>query len=306
MITEKLLTKRDFSWIDVEEPEDSDFERLNTEFNLPYLLVQDCLRPEHLPKYEESDEGHFLMLRSFDQDSGADDTSVQELTRKIALFITENRLITIHRVQLPCIEIVADKTLKKPEVSKTLHALIHQVILTVIRTYEAPIVKLQDLYDEFEHVVLGRSSENLSTTRIYHFRRQIFILKRILKQSNDALYRFKDFWVDDQSMLQDLRENIDQLYFQLDEVSDNFEHLFELHIALNEQKANEVMKILTVFSSILLPLNFIASFYGMNFTYLPGLDSPHALATITIVFLTIIVVAVWIFRKRGWFKTVKG
>lgn len=304
MITEKLLTKKEFTWIDVHEPQSEDFERLNTEFSLPYLLVQDCLRPEHLPKFEESEEGDFLMLRSFDTESRSDHTSVQDLTRKIALFITENRLITIHRVDLTCLETVAEKS-KKTDFPKTLHGLIHQVVLSILRTYEAPVMRLQDLYDDFEHEILAKKQEHLSTIRIYHFRRQMFILKRILKQTNDALSRSKDFWSEHPSMLQDLKENVDQLYFQLDEISDNFEHLFELHIALNEQRANEVMKILTVFSSILLPLNFIASFYGMNFEFLPGLHSQHALVVLSSVMLVTTILAVWFFRRRGWFRTAR-
>jgi len=304
MITEKLLTKKNFTWVDVQEPQPEDFERLNSEFSLPYLLAQDCLRPEHLPKYEESEAGHFLMMRSYDSESSHNDPSIQELTRKIALFITPDRLITIHRVDLACLEAVAEKN-KKTDLPKTLHSLIHQVIISVIRTYERPIVNLQELYDEFEHEILVKKNEHLSTIRIYHFRRQIFLLKRILKQTNDALYRFKDFWEEYPSMLQDLRENVDQLYFQIDEVSDNFEHLFQLHISLNDQRANDVMKILTVFSSILLPLNFIASFYGMNFHFLPGLQSKNALMILSIVMLIVTLTAVWFFRRRGWFNTAR-
>jgi magnesium transporter len=301
MITE-FLTKKDFSWVDVQEPETEDFERLNTDFALPYLLVQDCLRPEHLPKYEESEEGgHFLMMRSFDYDSHQNDTSVQELTRKIALFISNNRLVTIHRVELPYLTQVAEKT-KKSDYPKSLHALIHQVILAVIRTYDVPVLRLQDLYDGFEHEILAKKNEHLSTIRIYHFRRQTFILKRILKQTNDSLYRCKEFWEDHPSMLQDLRENVDQLYFQLEEVSVNFEHLFQLHVSLNDQRANDVMKILTVFSSILLPLNFIASFYGMNFDYLPGLHSQSSIIILSVLMLFITITAVWYFRRKGWFR----
>ncbi len=304
MITDKILSKKAFTWIDVQEPKNEDFERLNKEFSLPYLLVQDTLKPEHLPKYEETAAGHFFMMRSFDHDSGHDDTSIQELTRKIALFVTDNRLITIHRVELEFLDAVAEKASKNDAV-KNLHSLVHLVILSIIRTYEAPVNRLQDVYDGFENQVLAKKNEHLSTTRIYHFRRQIFLLKRILKQTNDALYRFRDFWAEHPSMLQDLRENVDQLYFQLDEVSDNFEHLFGLHVALNDQRANDVMKILTVFSSILLPLNFIASFYGMNFDHLPGLHSPHALVVLTVVMLATTILAVWFFRRKGWFKTAR-
>jgi magnesium transporter len=103
-------------------------------------------------------------------------------------------------------------------------------------------------------------------------------------------------------MLQDLRENIDQIYFQLDELSDNFEHLFQLHISLNDQRANDIMKVLTVFSSVLLPLNFIASFYGMNFEHIPGLHSTNALFLLIIVMILISVGSIWFFKRKGWFN----
>ncbi len=304
MITDNLLSDRSFSWFDVEEPRTEDFDTLSTKFNLPYLLVQDTLRPEHLPKYEFTEEGHFLMMRSYDLECGRDSTTVQELTRKIALFITPDRLVTIHRVELDYLNRVADKC-KKNEMPKTLQGLVHQVVLGIIRTYENPITNLQDMYDDFETDVLSKRCEHLDTTQIYQFRRQLFVIKRILKQTNDALYRSREFWDDYPSMLQDLKENIDQLYFQLDEISDNFVHLFELHIALNDQRANDVMKVLTVFSTILLPLNFIASFYGMNFTHLPGLNSPHAFVTLVVIMIIISVGAMVYFRRKGWFKTTR-
>lgn len=301
MITENLLTDRSFTWFDIQEPHSDDFERLNKEFNLPYLLVQDTLRPEHLPKYEFTEEGHFLMMRSFDPECGEDATTVQDLTRKIALYITKDQLMTIHRVALPYLLKVIDKC-QKSEMPRTIQGLVHMIVLGTIRSYEEPINNLQNLYDDFETDVLSKKL-GLDTTRIYRFRRQLFVIKRILKQTNDALYRSKEFWDDYPSMLQDLKENIDQLYFQLDEISDNFEHLFELHIALNDQRANEVMKVLTVFSTILLPLNFLASFYGMNFTRIPGLDSEQALNLVIVAMILISLGGIWFFRYKGWFKT---
>jgi magnesium transporter len=302
MITDNLLKDRDFGWFDVEEPREEDFGTLSDKFQLPFLLVQDTLRPEHLPKYELADEGHFLMMRSYDTECDSGATTVQELTRKIALYITPERLVTIHRVELPYLNKLIERSTKN-DVPKSLQGLVHQIILTIIRTYEEPVHSLQDLYDDFETDVLSRRTEQLDTARIYHFRRQLFVIKRILKQTNDALYRSKDFWDEYPSMLQDLKENIDQVYFQLDEISDNFEHLFELHIALNDQRANDVMKVLTVFSTILLPLNFLASFYGMNFTQLPGLESWHALLFLILIMFLTSIISIWYFKRKGWFTT---
>lgn len=304
MISPNIIPQHNFSWYDVQEPHSDDFERLNTEFSLPYLLVQDCLRPEHLPKYEFTDDGHFLMMRNFDSESNEHATTVQDLTRKIALFITEDRLVTIHRVKLDCLEKVATLCSKEKYI-KSLDGLVHKIILEVIRSYEEPLERLQDIYEEFESDILSKKVEQLQTIKIYKFRRQMFVMKRILNQTKDALFQFKEFWNENPSMVQDLKENIDQLYYRLDEISDNFDHLYQLHISLNDQRANEVMKVLTVFSTILLPLNFLASFYGMNFTKIPGLDSEHALHILIFVMITTSILAIWYFHRKGWFKAPK-
>lgn len=304
MITDHIITNRDFKWVDVQEPHEEDLNRLNSEFELPYLLVQDCLKPEHLPKYELTDDGHFLMLRSYDVEAGIDAISVQDLTRKIALFITPGRIITIHRVELPYLLKVADKC-SRADFPKTIQSLVHMLVLATIRSYEEPLGKLQDLYDDFEEQILDKKREKLSTTRMYIFRRRLFVLKRMIKQTEEVLYQFREFWDDHPSMLQDLRENCNQVYFRLDEISDNFENLFELNILLNDQRANEVMRILTVFSTILLPLNFIASFYGMNFEYLPWLHYQYAPHALMVLMLGISIAAIWYFKRQGWFKTTR-
>jgi magnesium transporter len=305
MIKQIPLPEKRFSWYDVTAPDDSDISTLAHEFDLPYLLVQDCLKPEHLPKYEMTEEGfHFLMMRSFDKDSKPDATTVQELTRKVALFISRERVVTIHRVDLSYLWHAVGRCEKPDAFPKSIQMLVHQIILDGIRTYEEPIDGLQDVYEAFETEVLSKKAD-MNMMKVYHFRRKLFVLKRLLKQTNDSLYRSKEFWGKQQSMLQDLRENLDQLYFRLDEISDNFEHLLELQIQMDDQKANDVMKTLTVFSTVLLPLNFIASFYGMNFTTLPGLNSPHALAGISLLMIVVWIICLIYFRYRGWFKTRK-
>lgn len=301
MISDNLLSNKSFKWFDVERPQSDDFKTIENKINLPFLLVQDTLKPEHLPKYEFTDEGHFFMLRSFDPDSILDATTVQELSRKIALFINQDTLITIHRVKLNYLGKIIEKT-KKNEISDSIQGLVHQIIIGVIRSYESPILNLQNVFDDFEEKILSKNVHKLDTSKIYHFRRQLFVIKRLLKQTYDALYRSKEFWIDYPSMLQDLKENIDHVYYQLDEISDNFEHLFQLHISLNDQRANEVMKILTVFSTILLPLNFIASFYGMNFEFLPGIHSKSSLTWIISIMFSISFAAILIFKQKGWFK----
>lgn len=300
MITENVVINKSYSWIDIEHPLKVDFDFLKTEFHLPLLLVQDCLRPAHLPKHEKALEGHFFLCRCFDPSSKIEDINIQELTNKIALFITPERLVTIHNVELPVLRKFIDG-INKSALPTDLELLSHQIMKIVIESFQEPITRLQDQYEEFEHEVLSRSTESLSTNRVYQFRRQLYVIKGILKQTHTTLHHGKDFWKENPSLIQDLRENIDQLYFRLDDISHNFDQLFALYLSINEQRNNEVMKILTVFATILLPLTFVTSFYGMNLDYLPGRHSilgPVGLMGFMVILTS---VTVWYFRKRRWF-----
>lgn len=300
MITENIVINKNYSWIDIENPLKVDFDFLKTEFHLPPLLVQDCLKPSHLPKHEAMERGHFFLCRAFDPSSKDSDITVQKLTNKVALFITNERLITMHTVDLGFLRKFAEGT-KKVSYPTDLFLLTHQLLRAIVETYNEPLARLQSLYEEFEHEVLSRSRESLSTHRVYQFRRQLFVLRGILKQTQASLHHGKDYWFLNPSLIQDLREDIDQLYFRLDDISHNFDQLFALYLSMNEQKNNQVMKILTVFASVLLPLTFIASFYGMNFDNLPGLHTNLGLVILSLLMIFMSVATVWYFKRRGWF-----
>lgn len=301
MISNNLVPESHISWFDVEKPSEDDFKFLSSRFNLPTLLALDTLHPEHLPKYEITSDGYFFIMRCFDDKSKNSASTLQELTRKITLFISNDNIITIHRVHLSYLNDIIGKA-GRNNVKRTIQSLVHEIILETIRTYELPVLELQNNFDDFEEDILSKNLIHIPNSKIYLFRRKLFVIKRILKQTQDALLRSTDFWENHLSLLQDLKENIDHIYFQIDEIGVSFDHLFQLHVSINDQRANQVMKILTVFSTILLPLNFIASFYGMNFTALPGLNSQIVFHLVILIMLLMTIGAIILFKKKGWFR----
>lgn len=300
MITDNVVINKAYSWIDVEHLSIIDFDFLHSEYKLSSLLVQDCLRADHLPKFERTENGYFLMTRVFDPTSTPHDFTVQELTSKMALFITEERLITIHTTDLDFLKKFIEKQ-DRFGFPRNLQGLVHQLLKEIIYTYQEPLIRLRADYEIFQDKVLSRSKESLSNKKLYHFRRKIFVLKGILKQTTSAILLSKDFWKEKRSLLQDLKENIDQMYFELEDISHSFDQLYALHLSIANQHANEVMKVLTVFASLMLPLTFIASFYGMNFDYLPGAHSRIGLEVVSLTMVFISAVAIWYFKRKDWF-----
>lgn len=299
MITENIVINHQYSWIDIHKPLRADFDFLKKEYMISPLLIQDCLRLEHLPKYEETPEGHFILFRSFDESCPDPDVNLDLLTRTVGIFITPERIHTIHQKEIPFLSKLEEAY--QVNAPQELQNVLYAVVKGVVLTFEESVAHMQRSYVEFEDEVLSRNNDQLSLNRVYQFRRKIFLIKSLLKKTQAALIQGKNIWSASPELLQDLREEIDQLYFRLDDISHNFDQLFSLHLSINDRKVNEVMKVLTIFSTILLPLTFVASFYGMNFTKLPGLETTSGLVSVTVLMVMMVLGTMWYFKSRGWF-----
>ena len=299
MITENVVINHQYSWIDINQPVKADFDFLKREYKISPLLIQDCLRREHLPKYEKTSAGHFILLRSFFEKCSENEINLDSFTRSVGFFITADRIHTIHHKDIPLISRMENTC--EADSPEELLILLHNLMKGVILTFEESIIQLHKAYVEFEDDVLSSNADKLSLGRVYEFRRKIFLLKGLLKKSQIALVQGKSIWTANPELVQDLREEIDQLYFRIDDIAHNFDHLFSLHLSINDRKVNEIMQVLTVFASILLPLTFIASFYGMNFTSIPGLNSTSGLLFAVFVMVSMSLSTIYYFKKKGWF-----
>ena len=92
-------TEPPLEWLDVVSPTAEELDAIARAHGLHALAVKDCLDPEHLPKFEPFDGYNFIIIRAFDEQSEPTCGTVQELTRKIAIFSAPAFLITIHRTE---------------------------------------------------------------------------------------------------------------------------------------------------------------------------------------------------------------
>jgi magnesium transporter len=83
-------------WIDITNPSQAELDELSSKYKLHPNAVQDCLKPDHLPKYEEIDQTKFIVSRIYDIHQSTDADTIQEVSRKISIFITHDTIITIH------------------------------------------------------------------------------------------------------------------------------------------------------------------------------------------------------------------
>jgi magnesium transporter len=302
-----------FTWLDVVGPTPEELSEIAARYRLQPTSVQDSLDPEHLPKFERFDDYAFAIIRVYDEHSSRSCATVQELTRKIAIFYAPTFLITIHRVDQAWLTRLQERVVKElPRLAAQgpdgLQAkVITQLLNAAADTYSAPLEAVESRIDAFEESLFNRadsSSRHLAATlhEIHLVKRQVTLVKRLLWRFLDVVQRMTPQSGGAGSLFRDVQENVESYHFYADELLDDANTLLSIQLSLATHRTSEVMRVLTVFSVFFLPLTFIVGVYGMNFRHMPELEArwgyPAILAAMGIVTL---IIYLW-FRRRGWLR----
>ena len=298
-------------WIDMVEPTAAELEEVAKTYGLQPTSVNDCLDPEHLPKFEQFETNTFVIIRAFDEHSKPTATTVQELTRKVAIFSGQSFLITIHRTELAWLSAVekkfeSDQAGRPGKEGLQAYAL-SQVLNGAVDTYLPPLEAIESRIDAFEEVVFGTGeADNRAFTEdlrdIHVLKRQVTLIKRLLWRILDVVQRMTPTTGRTAALFRDVQENVESYHFYADELLDDANTILNIQLALAAHRTGEVMRILTVFSVFFLPLTFVVGVYGMNFDYMPELHSPWGYPAVLAAMGGITLMIYLWFRRRGWLR----
>jgi magnesium transporter len=296
-----------FRWIDLEHPTREELEEAQREFQLHPIFVQDCLDPTHLPKFERQGSTVFLIVRLYDAESPEGADTIQSLTRKVALFMGNDFVVTIHRLDPDqfqqliemCTLDIKDKSVNG---QGRLPLLLVSFLNRALRSFHTPQERAEEQLDQFESALFSRQNSTSMLQEVHIVKRRLSLIKRILIHSQDAVQRLSPPGEAYSPLFQDLRENVASLIFLTDELLEDATSLLNLQISLSAQKTNEVMRVLTVFSVFFMPLTFIVGVYGMNFHNQPEFSWEHGYAMVwSLMIVVTIGIGIWFYRK-GWMK----
>jgi magnesium transporter len=269
--------------------------------------VEDSLEPEHLPKYERIGNVTFIIVRAMDATAARDCSTVQEMTRKVAIFYGSDFLITIHRTEQPFLSTRIEKYQAPPPAGAErrksfLPRLLIEIINGAVETYERPLADAETAIDRFEATVFGERELSDLLRRIYTEKRRVTQMRRMLSHTRDVVQKLVPASEPTAPIFQDLRENAESVYSFAEELVEDVNNLLSIQLALASRRTNEIVRVLTVFSVFFLPLTFIVGVYGMNFDFMPELryrlGYPAVLVGMGLVTLAIYL---W-FRRRGWLR----
>ncbi len=294
-------------WIDLVDPSEEELHAVAAEYGLFPTLVEDSLEAAHLPKYEKVGDTTFLIVRSFDDRAAPDASTVQELTRKVAVFCGPAFVITIHRVDLPYIRSLREEYRTRAaagESERLPHgfapAIVIDLINAAVDSYAGPLDQAEDDLDRHEATLFAESNLVQLLRQIHALKRRISMIKRMLWHTLNTVGKLVPAAAPSAPLYQDLRESVERLHFQADEMLDDVNNLLNVHLGLASHRTSQTVRVLTVFSVFFMPLTFIVGVYGMNFQFMPELHWRWGYpAVIALMFVITVWIYVW-FRRRGW------
>lgn len=290
------------TWIDVTEPTTEELHALAAEHGFHAMAIEDSLDPWHLPKFERIDDATFLILRVFGERPDRTGNTVQDMTRKIAVFLKGDTVITIHRAPQPVCDAVArDHT--HPHLNGA-HCgpgcLVVALIHGVLESYDAPLDRAEDQLNQFETDLFDPKTRSPALEEIHALKGTVGTIRRLMWQTLQVIQKLLPPTERSGPAYQDLRETVESYHFQADQLLEEAQNLVSIHLAVASHRTNEVMRVLTVFSAFFLPLTFIVGVYGMNFEFMPELTRQWGYPAVLLFMAGVSLgIGIW-FRRRGW------
>jgi magnesium transporter len=280
-----------FVWVDLQKPTKDELLEQTQDFRVNVNLLEDVLEHGHLPKIEIFEDFSFIIFRAHEGSTKDKITTVGDLTNKIAFFVKQNRILTIHRADFPFLK-KANKSYAHPQL------LLIEILNDMLQSYEQPLQAQFEKIDSIEKQVFLHNNKSISIENLYYQKSKARIAKKILLLFEHVLAQLKIDKVHS-SALEDLKDTTTSYVLQYDEIIEDTTTILNSYLSLNTQRSNETTKLLTIFSAFFLPLTFIAGIYGMNFDNMPELRSRNGYYTVLGAMVVVsLVIYQWFKRKK--------
>jgi magnesium transporter len=290
-------------WVDVVQPTPEEGQAIlaNT-FHFHPLSVEDALSEIHHPKVEPYDRYLYVILHGIDFQA----SEHQFATRDVDFFLGDNYLVTVHDGYSRSIQKIKDLCVHHAHIlEEGPVALMHRIMDSMIDNYAPEMTELEEQMDELEEDAILGAADNL-VRPILSVKRDLAALRRVVIPQRDVVGRLarREFPQISNEMAYRFRDVYDHLVRYADEATmfqDRVTGILEGYLSAISNRLNQVMKVLTVMSTIFLPLTVLTGMWGMNvpLPMLPGSEHTQ-FWWITGIMIAISAAMLVVFRRKRW------
>jgi len=291
------------TWINIDGIHNVEIiEKLGSRFGLHPLLMEDIVNTEQRPKMEDYGEYIFIVLRMlFRQDNAGAIEGEQ-----VSLILGSNFVISFQEKEGDVFEPVRDRIRKaKGRIRKAgpdylAYALLDAIVDNYFMVLESAGEMIEDTE---EQLAIYPSPAILQSVRKLK-KEMIFLRKSVwpLRELVSSLERCESPLIHESTgaYLRDVYDHTIQIIDTVESYRDTISGMLDIYLSSISNKMNEVMKVLTIFASIFIPLTFVAGIYGMNFEFMPELGWHWAYFALLSVMAVIGASMVFYFRRKKW------
>jgi magnesium transporter len=290
-------------WLNIKTPTDEDLETIENTYHFHPLDIEDCRESNQRSKIDVYDDYHFLVLHfpNFDKHNRF------IKPREVKIFWGEDFLITIGKSHW-AVDNIFDDAMQQYQRGEDfeigtsdaiLYAILEKLMIESIQLLRKVGLELELINRELFGKSPAKIIERLSVTR-----KNIIVLNTMLKPQLRVFNKFESGNVQGfADNMEDYWGNILDYYNRMWDMTEDYGELIEglstTFDSLQTNKTNEIMKILTLISSIVLPLTLMTGIYGMN-VILPMAENNHAFWIIALIMLGIGVGMIALFKRKKW------
>ena len=262
-------------WVDLSAPTPDEVRVLSDVFHFHELSVEDALSEIHHPKVEWYGDYLYLILHGIDFREAEHCFKTQD----VDFFLGEQYLVTVHPgISRTLSQMLGVCSRNHRALAEGPVALMHRIVDAMVDHYRPEVDRLSERLDKLEEEIFERPDARLAK-QILDFKADVSSLRRVVLPQRDAVARLarREFPIISEALSYRFRDVHDHLVRLVDEAmffQDRVTSLLDAHLSQVSNQLNGVMKVLTIISTIFMPLGVIVGLWGMNVTLpeLPGGD----------------------------------
>ncbi len=292
-------TSNTVTWIDIDGIHDSHvMEEIGRKFNVHILVQEDIMNSESRPKVEFFDEYMFITLKMLELSPKDQTLNVEQLS----LIVSEKYVLMFQERPGDSFDSIRERirTSKGKVRGKDGYYLAYLILDTVVDNYISVSEKLSAQIETLEDVVITKPTQ-YTLHRILELRKELLDFKRSIDPLKEAINTVTRELDDDiAKYFRDLHDHIIYESENLNMYREMLSNMLELYHSNQQMKMNQIMKVMTIMTTIFVPLTFLVGVYGMNFDNMPELHSTNGYYYVWGFMAVIVGFMLIYFQRKRW------
>lgn len=290
------------SWIDIDGRDVNIIQEINTHFGVHPLVLEDIVNRGQRPKIEDYDTYLFFVLKMIHFDAKNNDIDSEQ----IGLVLGENFVISFQEREGDIFEPIRVRIREGKGRIRKMGAdyLAYALFDAIVDHYFLVLEQLGGEIDQLEEELLEKLEQDMPL-RIHKLKSQMIYLRKHIWPLREVLSHFErgDSQLvkkETRIFLRDVYDHTIQINETIEALRETLSGLHDIYLSSISNRMNEIMKILTLFAAIFIPLTFIVGIYGMNFENMPELKMKYGYFTLLTIMALLGLGMFFFFKKRKW------